>query len=78
MDIREFFFWTASIFLILGGLFIIALSVMLITLKRTVDRIVYKLETRIDNISENFNTAARAWKNLTLTRFVIRILKLIF
>ena len=78
MDIREFFYWTASIALILLGLFIIALFAFLIYLKRLSRSLVLKFESRMDEISNNFGSAARAWKNLALTRFIIRALKLIF
>jgi hypothetical protein len=78
MDIQEMFYWTASIALILLGLFIIALFALLFYIKRSVDKTATNILDRMNSISDQVGSASRAWRNLTLTRFVLRALKLIF
>jgi hypothetical protein len=78
MEIREFFYWTASIALILIGLFTLSLFVALFYIKRLADRTSAKILARVELMSDQVSGASRAWRNLTITRFIIRALRLIF
>jgi hypothetical protein len=72
--IREFFYWAASISLILVGLFMIALIAFLMYLKKLADRGMQRLDASLAHV----HNATRTWRNLALTRFLIRALRLIF
>ncbi|MBX4204666.1 MAG: hypothetical protein KW788_00580 [Candidatus Doudnabacteria bacterium] len=72
--IREFFYWTASIALILVSLFVLGLIVLLVYLKKLADRSVRKLDESLEHV----HSATRAWRNLAFTRFVLRALRFIF
>jgi|GEM_PF-4827071 hypothetical protein len=78
MEIRDFFYWTASIVLILIGLFTIALFALLFYIKRLADRTAARILHRVDDLSDQVGRVGRIWRNLTLTRFIVKALKLIF
>lgn len=72
--IREFFYWTASIAMILASLLIIGLLLLLFYLKRMADEGMRKLELGLESV----HTAARTWRNLAFTRFLVRLFRVIF
>jgi len=72
-SIREFFYWTASIALILIGIFIIGLIALLAYIKRLADRSMRKLDESLEHVQ----SATRTWRNLAFTRVIIRALRYI-
>lgn len=71
--IREFFYWTASIAFILFGLFVILLFAFLIYIKRLADEAAARFEEMQNSVAH----ATRTWRNLSITRFIIRTLRII-
>ena len=72
--IREFFYWTASIAMILFGIFMISLIALLVYIKKLADLGMAKIDEGV----YHFQNATRTWRNLAFSRFIIRILRLIF
>jgi hypothetical protein len=72
--IQEFFYWTASIALIIISLFIIVLIGFVFYMRRLAGRGMQ----RLDEGMAHFQNAAHTWRNLTVTRFVIKTLRTIF
>lgn len=72
-QIREIFYWTATIALILFSIFVIALVVLLAYIKRLADHGMRKLDDGLARVSG----AARTWKNLAFTRIIIRALRIL-
>ena len=75
MDIRETFYWVASIALLLLGLFLIAMFGFLFYLKRLAERTADRVLTRFEDMSDKVGRASSAWRSLTLTRFIIRVIR---
>jgi hypothetical protein len=72
--IREFFYWTASIALILFGIFMIGLIVLLVYVKKLADRAMTKIDEGVSHVQN----ATRTWRNLAFSKFIVRALRLIF
>lgn len=77
MQLQEFFYLTAIIVLILFGLALIANLVLLFYIKRLADKTALQAQLKIESLSDVFGGAARTWRNLTVTRFIIRAFKFI-
>lgn len=78
MEVQELFYWVASIVLTLIGLLIVALFAVLFYIKRLADKTAQRVLWRVEEMSESVSSASKAWRNLTLTRFVLRALRFIF
>jgi hypothetical protein len=76
--IREFFYWTASIALILLSLFLVGLIALLIYLRRLAKTFADRGLDRINQMSEQFGNAAKTFRNIGLTRLFFRFFRLIF
>jgi Na+-transporting methylmalonyl-CoA/oxaloacetate decarboxylase gamma subunit len=76
-QIREIFYWTATIVLMLLGLGLIGFLALLIYFKRLARRLADRSMQELDRVSETVLHATRTWRNLALTRFIIRALKLL-
>ena len=68
-QIREFFYWTASVVLVLIGLLVVAIFALLAYLKRVADRSMQKLDYHVNNVS-------RTVRNYAFGRTIVRILRL--
>jgi hypothetical protein len=78
MEVQELFYWVASVVLTLIGLLVITAFAVLFYIKRLVDKTAQKVMWRMEEMSNTVSTASKAWRNLTLTRFVLRALRFIF
>ena len=67
MDLKEVFYLIASITLGILSIALISLFVLLFRLKKRIDEGIVK-----------FNELTRLWGRITVTRFLLRIFKLIF
>lgn len=72
-QIREFFYWTASIAFILISLFVLGLVALLVYVKRLADHGMRKLDASLTQVQD----ATRTWRNLGVARFIIRAIRLL-
>lgn len=71
MDVRELFYWTASIVFILLGIVLIAVLALVVYIKRLASRTALKLDYHM-------HTAADTFRKYTWSRVILRALRMIF